>query len=309
MADSLDPGMIESGNIDLTNRPRVKNPDGSTSTVRSMSANIGGNEVLLPTISDDGRNLSQEEAIQQYRTTGKHLGKFKDPDSATSYAKKLHEQQAQQLDQDVPMLGDYNKLTPPTPTPTEMEEYYKNNPPVDHIPNEDGDGNDGKAHRKLNFDSSSAEPSNFERLKGLVGSLGQRFSDNLAKSNQVISDSTDTMLDRIKMQNPNQSGPRLPDSPMPAELAESQMMANGVAGSVAPIAKFARLAGLVGKAAPALEKGAADAMYEAAQTGQAPLSDAIRAQQALSRSVDFEQRLASQKMAARAAALAKLRGQ
>lgn len=224
-------------------------------------------------------------------------------------AKKDETLDQEAVDQPVPLTGDYNNLAPPSPTPTEMEEYYKNNPPVDRVPTEDGDGNDGKAHRKLNFDSSAAEPSNFDKLKGLVGSLGQRFSDNLAKSNQVISDSTDTMLDRIKMQNPNLAGPRLPDEPMPAELAESQMMANGVAGSVAPIAKFARLAGLVGKAAPALEKGAADAMYEAAQTGQAPLSDAIRAQQALSRSVDFEQRLASQKMAARAAALAKLRGQ
>lgn len=105
------------------------------------------------------------------------------------------------------------------------------------------------------------------------------------------------------------SGPRLPDAPMPAELAEAQMMANGVAGSVAPVAKFAKLAGMLGKVAPSMERGAADAAYEAAQTGKAPLQDAIRAQQALSRSVDFEQRLAAQKLMARQAALNKLRGQ
>jgi hypothetical protein len=86
-------GMLEKGNIDLTKRPRVQNADGSVSTVRSVSFNLDGKEVLLPTVSDDGRIMSDREAIENYNRTGKHLGKFDKPENATEYAHRLHEQQ------------------------------------------------------------------------------------------------------------------------------------------------------------------------------------------------------------------------
>ncbi len=89
-------GQVEPGNIDLKRRPVVNNPDGSYSTVRSMSFGEDGKEVLVPTIGDDGRRLSDEEAVSLYRKTGKHLGKFTSVADADSYAKRLHEDQAKQ---------------------------------------------------------------------------------------------------------------------------------------------------------------------------------------------------------------------
>lgn len=88
------PGIITPGNIDLYHRPIVKNKDGTISTVVSMSFNDQGKEVLIPMVSDDGRIMEVQEAINHYRRTGKHLGIFDSPQNATAYAKSLHESQA-----------------------------------------------------------------------------------------------------------------------------------------------------------------------------------------------------------------------
>lgn len=91
-------GLLTAGNIDLLHRPRVRNSDGSISTVRSFSVNLDGREVLLPTVSDDGRIMSEDEAIRTFQRTGRHLGMFDSPSSATAYAEKLHEDQARLLE-------------------------------------------------------------------------------------------------------------------------------------------------------------------------------------------------------------------
>lgn len=83
------------GNIDLYNRPHVPNPDGRISTVRSMSfSDDSGQEILVPTVSPDGRLLSDEEAIQQYYKTRQHLGMFPNPATATRFASRLHNEYA-----------------------------------------------------------------------------------------------------------------------------------------------------------------------------------------------------------------------
>jgi len=82
------------GNIDLHNRPRHQNEDGSYSTVLSASFGTPDGEVLVPLIADDGHKLTVPEAIKEYDRTGKHLGIFDTSDEADAYAKQLHEDQA-----------------------------------------------------------------------------------------------------------------------------------------------------------------------------------------------------------------------
>lgn len=108
-------GQYGMGNIDLYNRPIIKNPDGSISTVRSMSFNDGRNEVLIPTVSPTGI-MTPQEAINRYRQTGEYLGKFNTPEEANEYAKRLHEEQANLYNNGTPtgfaVPVQYNQMTP-----------------------------------------------------------------------------------------------------------------------------------------------------------------------------------------------------
>ncbi len=113
-AGSLSPGMLEAGNIDLNTRPKVKNDDGSISTVRSIGVNVGGRELLIPTVSDDGRILSDDQAVDLYRKTGRHLGVFADPSASTAYAEKLHgDQERQYVDTEQPATGPWTQYAAP----------------------------------------------------------------------------------------------------------------------------------------------------------------------------------------------------
>lgn len=82
-------GTVERGNIDVTKRKRVNNSDGSFSTIRSMSFRHNGSEVLVPSMTPDGKRLDANGAFDQYMSSGKHLGKFKSSGEATAYAEQL----------------------------------------------------------------------------------------------------------------------------------------------------------------------------------------------------------------------------
>lgn len=90
-AESVLEGAIEPGNIDTASRVRLQNADGTVSTLQSISVNIDGREVLIPTISPNGERLTEDEAIELYRSTGQHLGIFRTPQEATRYARSLSE--------------------------------------------------------------------------------------------------------------------------------------------------------------------------------------------------------------------------
>lgn len=90
------PGLVEKGNIDLTKRRILDNPDGSYGSEYSMSFNDGKHEVLVPTIFEnpDGSvsKHSSREAIKRYADTGEHMGKFASGNynGANAYSEIVH---------------------------------------------------------------------------------------------------------------------------------------------------------------------------------------------------------------------------
>jgi hypothetical protein len=110
------PGLIAVGNIDLTQRPRVDRADGNVSTTLSMSFEEDGTEILVPTVSPDGKLMSDDEAVALYHKKGKFLGKFKDAESADNYADGLHKIQAAALERgngEKPATrGEYRTIAP-----------------------------------------------------------------------------------------------------------------------------------------------------------------------------------------------------
>ena len=78
------------GNIDLGNRPIVRNSDGSINTTLSMSFGNDEGEVLVPRVSQEGRIMSPDEAIAYYYKTGQHLGKYDNPEMATAMGQLIH---------------------------------------------------------------------------------------------------------------------------------------------------------------------------------------------------------------------------
>ncbi len=89
-------GMVERGNINIMDRPSVPNPQGGRSTVFSMSfEEDGGRQVLVPLVTKRGTIDTPDQAVDRYRETGEHLGKFSTAEMADDYANRLHLQQEQ----------------------------------------------------------------------------------------------------------------------------------------------------------------------------------------------------------------------
>jgi hypothetical protein len=91
------PGLIIPGNLNLWARPVIRNPNGSYSTVSSVSYRlqfrVDGRdrwlEVLMPE-AFGSRTHTGPEALAQFRRTGGHLGMFDTADHANRYGDRLH---------------------------------------------------------------------------------------------------------------------------------------------------------------------------------------------------------------------------
>lgn len=179
--DTSDTSKYGLGNIDLSNRPIVHNDDGSISTVRSMSfEDKDGKEVLIPTVSDDGRIMSNDEAIQQYYTTGKYLGKFDSIDEANKYAEQLHNQQEQEYskyESNDQLVNNATKKTDNTPTFTRKTQSSNNTVQFTLANSKDTQNAVSDIDYKLQNQKQEKNSKNiFERvgtwIKDLIGSVG-----------------------------------------------------------------------------------------------------------------------------------------
>jgi hypothetical protein len=99
-------GLLEVGNIDLSNRPIVRNEDGTHSSEYSTSfSDNKGREILVPTVvngkflTPDGKKPQEgsadekamfKRAQQHYEDTHEHMGIFDSADNADAYANAAH---------------------------------------------------------------------------------------------------------------------------------------------------------------------------------------------------------------------------
>jgi hypothetical protein len=88
-------GPVVPGNIDLHNRPVVRNADDSISTVLSITVGFGDKTYVLPRVVG-GKVVSNQEAIDHFRQTGEHLGAYDKQKDAEDYSQRLHEEQAKE---------------------------------------------------------------------------------------------------------------------------------------------------------------------------------------------------------------------
>lgn len=82
--------MFKYGTMDLSNRPGIWTANGPA-TVLSMSfQDEDGKETIIPTVSRNGLLMSEDEAIDEYRRTGDHLGKYNTVKEAEDAAQQIH---------------------------------------------------------------------------------------------------------------------------------------------------------------------------------------------------------------------------
>lgn len=173
-------GMIGPGNIDLTNRPIVHNPDGTYSTIRSITiSDDTGKTYVIPTVVN-GRIVSNDEAIKHWQDTGEHLGVFNNEPNANTFARALHEQQAAR--------PDYQQFD--QPSPNTAEQFLRSTYPAVEAAKTQPVANDATGsllgHLKNvgeglveNAKTALVAPHSFEDVKQRIGNLASTVHEAL----------------------------------------------------------------------------------------------------------------------------------
>ncbi len=80
------PALVEHGNLDLTRYPVAKvKRDGTFDRILVLPVKHEDTVVVIPTVTPQGKELTDEQAYQYYLDTGQHLGVFADFDSAWGF--------------------------------------------------------------------------------------------------------------------------------------------------------------------------------------------------------------------------------
>ena len=168
------------GNINLAERNgRVENEDGSVSTVRTMSFNEGGKEILIPTIIPNGmggwKQADADEAIDYYHKTGENLGKFNTVAEADKYAKKVHEIEAQRIGEDA--ANDWHAPKQEEEEESGFGKYYSDKPmKTDGFADVEGyDFNTAKAAEEMQAYQTK------KQKEGLLEKLQKHYDDRYAQ--------------------------------------------------------------------------------------------------------------------------------
>lgn len=150
-ASELLPGLRQIGNTNLANRPVLRNPDGSRSTESSASFGTDKGETLLPTVIN-GKRLTNDQALNAYQQSGKHMGIFDTPENADNYASGLeavHEKEAAagKYGTELPRAGSAGTSSPartsamptagsqPSPAQTELTRLQTTGPGYSQVKN------------------------------------------------------------------------------------------------------------------------------------------------------------------------------
>ena len=106
---AINQSLLVAPTLDPSTQPAVLGPDGKISTVRTIGVNIDGRDVNIPTVGVDGTIMSNDEAIDEYKKTGKHLGIYDSQERADQAAEAYHKIEQMQIT-NLPKTHDVSQL-------------------------------------------------------------------------------------------------------------------------------------------------------------------------------------------------------
>ena len=161
------------------NRPSYIDESGNTRSEYKMGINVNGKETLIPSVVG-GRQLTKDQAVDRYRSTGLHMGQFNTPKEA-DYAARLRTARYNMLDNPIKFQANQFKDGGSTSwTPTVPKPYMRTSPA----------GNAGYSDntRVSSPDLSNRKAAEAAQYARKVGSISQgKVKSNYEKAKEATS--------------------------------------------------------------------------------------------------------------------------